>query len=113
MYLQCDGRTDVAYCYGVVGGTVDIQLLNTISGITRIDLVKGIRVTRRVNTDVSNTTDSKYLFIPRNGTFRINNLNKTDSGQFTIQLFNSDGIQTENRTLHLTIEGKCFNFWKY
>lgn len=58
---------------------------------------------------VTNTLESRSEFISNNGTFRISNLRGSDSGEYTLTFFGSDGKATGDRTLHLYIEGKvCY-----
>uniref|UniRef100_A0A3P9DDK8 Immunoglobulin V-set domain-containing protein n=1 Tax=Maylandia zebra TaxID=106582 RepID=A0A3P9DDK8_9CICH len=96
----CDGRPDGAHCYGTLGGTLDIKLTDNTSEIFRFLLSKNTSI-------ISNTIEHRYLF-PSNGTFRINNLSRSDSGNYTLQTFDSDGRSSGERTLQLFIQGKCF-----
>uniref|UniRef100_A0A3Q2WL67 Immunoglobulin V-set domain-containing protein n=1 Tax=Haplochromis burtoni TaxID=8153 RepID=A0A3Q2WL67_HAPBU len=115
IYLQvsvetyCDGRRDGAQCYGALGGTVDIQLMDNTSEINRYQLLKSsLKILDvRKNTVISNTIRERAHF-PSNGTFRINKLNRTDSGNYTLQTFDSDGKSSDERILQLFIEGKCW-----
>ncbi|KAF1384635.1 hypothetical protein PFLUV_G00122250 [Perca fluviatilis] len=73
----CDGRPNGTQCYGALGGTVVLQLMDSASEIFRYTC---------------------------NGTFRINNLSWTDGGEYTLETFDSDGKISEQRTLQLTIQ---------
>ncbi|KAF1384636.1 hypothetical protein PFLUV_G00122260 [Perca fluviatilis] len=73
----CDGRQNGAQCYGALGGTVVLQLMDNASEISRYTC---------------------------NGTFRINNLSWTDGGEYELVIFDSDGKISEQRTLQLTIQ---------
>ncbi|XP_005921188.1 uncharacterized protein LOC102293447 [Haplochromis burtoni] len=101
----CDGRRDGAQCYGALGGTVDIQLMDNTSEINRYQLLKSsLKILDvRKNTVISNTIRERAHF-PSNGTFRINKLNRTDSGNYTLQTFDSDGKSSDERILQLFIE---------
>uniref|UniRef100_A0A3B4ESK8 Immunoglobulin V-set domain-containing protein n=1 Tax=Pundamilia nyererei TaxID=303518 RepID=A0A3B4ESK8_9CICH len=98
-----------AQCYGALGGTVDIQLMDNTSEISRYKvLINSLKILDvRKNKIISNTIEHRYLF-PSNGTFRINNLSRSDSGNYTLQTFDSDGRSSGERTLQLFIQGKCF-----
>ncbi|CAI5652026.1 unnamed protein product [Oreochromis niloticus] len=101
-----DRRQDGAQCYGALGGTVDIQLMDSTSEIPRYQLLKNsLRILDvRRNKVISNTLVHRSHFFPSNGTFRINNLRRNDSGNYTLQTFNSDGYSSGERTLQLFIQ---------
>nr|XP_014268088.2 uncharacterized protein LOC106676291 [Maylandia zebra] len=102
----CDGRQDGAQCYGALGGTVDIQLMDSTSEIPRYQLFKNSsRILNWINNKVtSNTMAHRSSFFPSNRTFRINNLSRTDSGKYTLKIFGSDGASSSVRTLQLFIQ---------
>ncbi|KAL3972945.1 G1/S-specific cyclin-D2 [Sarotherodon galilaeus] len=56
------------------------------------------------NTVLPNVTEHRLLFVRSNVTFRINNLNKNDSGNYTLQFFCSDGTLSGLWTLWLFIQ---------
>ncbi|XP_038555199.1 hepatocyte cell adhesion molecule-like isoform X3 [Micropterus salmoides] len=101
----CDGRQDGAQCYGTLGGTVVLQLMDSASEIFRYQLLKNttIILSGTKNQIVSNLTENKFSFTPSDGTFRINNLSWTDGGEYTLEIFDSNGKRSEQRTLHLII----------
>nr|XP_004571786.2 hemicentin-1 [Maylandia zebra] len=103
----CDGRQDGAQCYGALGGTVDIQLMDSTSEIPRYQLLKDSLKILDVRGDkvISNTIAHRYLIFPSNGTFRINGLSRTDIGKYTLETFDSDGRTSDVWTLHLFIQG--------
>ncbi|XP_035863305.1 hemicentin-1 [Sander lucioperca] len=111
----CDGRQDGAQCYGALGGTVVLQLMDNTSGISRYQW--SIKTTINANTTtittilsgsnnpfVFNAIENRSFFTPSNGTFRINNLSWTDGGEYKLEIFGSDGLVSEQRTLQLTIQ---------
>ncbi|CAI5652031.1 unnamed protein product [Oreochromis niloticus] len=103
---HCDGRQDGAQCYGALGGTVDIQLMDSTSEIPRyLWLKNSLRILYvREKRILSNTIKHRSVFFPSNGTFRINNLSRNDSGDYTLQTFDSDGRMSDMRTLQLFIQ---------
>lgn len=107
---HCDSRHDGAHCYRALGGTVDIRLMNSTSEIFRFQLSKNQSsiLTVRNKTIATSFIHGKSLFIPSNGTYRINNLSRTDSGNYSFETFDSDGRSTVKHTFHLFIQGKCF-----
>ncbi|XP_030595610.1 T-cell surface antigen CD2-like [Archocentrus centrarchus] len=102
----CDGRQDGAQCYGSLGGTVDIQLMNSTSEIFRFQLLKNksIVLAVRNNKVFFINTQDRSVFIPSNGTFSINNLSRNDSGQYILETFDSNGTAAGERTLQLFIQ---------
>ncbi|XP_039871569.1 hemicentin-2-like [Simochromis diagramma] len=103
---HCDGRQDGAQCYGALGGTVDIQLMDSTSEIPRYHLLKNsLKILFvRNNKVIYNTIAHRSLVFLSNGTFRINNLSITDSGDYTLKSFDSDGTTSSVRTLQLFIQ---------
>uniref|UniRef100_A0A3B3IGU0 Immunoglobulin V-set domain-containing protein n=1 Tax=Oryzias latipes TaxID=8090 RepID=A0A3B3IGU0_ORYLA len=99
-----------AQCYGALGGTVSLQLMDDFSGIHRYQ-VKAKNVTvlsgGKKQQPVIMRKD-RSSFLPSNGTFWIHNLSRNDSGEYRLQTFDSNGKLTENRTLQLLVQGKCF-----
>ncbi|KAM9741211.1 uncharacterized protein ACNS7B_012393 isoform 3-T3 [Menidia menidia] len=102
----CDGRQDGAQCYGALGGSVVLQLMDNASEITRYDWKKNTLVILkwRNNAIVSNTMEQRSNFFPSNGTLVINNLIGNDRGEYTLQIYNSKGHEAGRRTLQLTVQ---------
>ncbi|XP_026048455.1 uncharacterized protein LOC113036343 isoform X4 [Astatotilapia calliptera] len=102
----CDDRQDGAQCYGALGGTVDIQLMDSSSEISTYGLFKNsLKILAVLNNKIiSNTIVHRSSFFPSNGTFRINNLSRNDSGDYTLRTFDSDGKSSGEWTLQLFIQ---------
>ncbi|CAI5652000.1 hemicentin-1-like [Oreochromis niloticus] len=102
----CDGRPDGAQCYGALGGTVEIQLMNSTSKIPRYQLLKNsLKILDvRKKKILSNIIQNRSLFFPSNGTFRLNYLSRNDSGNYSLITFNSDGKASDEQTLHLFVQ---------
>uniref|UniRef100_A0A3Q3EUC5 Immunoglobulin V-set domain-containing protein n=1 Tax=Kryptolebias marmoratus TaxID=37003 RepID=A0A3Q3EUC5_KRYMA len=98
---------DGARCYGALGGAVDLQLMDA-SEIKRFQWKKGgtLILQWKNNQIMSNIIENRSLFIPSNGTFRINNLSRNDSGEYKLVIFDSNGTETGQRTLQMLIQGK-------
>lgn len=62
------------------------------------------------NNTIPKTLKERYLFIPMFGTFSIMNLSRADSGNFTLETFDSNGRKLEKRTLQLIVQGNCCSF---
>ncbi|XP_078116845.1 uncharacterized protein LOC144524448 isoform X2 [Sander vitreus] len=105
----CDGRQDGAQCYEALGGTVVLQLMDNASEISKYQWSINTTTTTIIldgtqKQIVFNAIANRSFFTPSNGTFRINNLSWTDGGEYTLQIFGSDGQVSERRTLQLTIQ---------
>ncbi|XP_074530494.1 HEPACAM family member 2-like isoform X3 [Halichoeres trimaculatus] len=103
---SCDGRKNRAQCFGVLGGSVHLQLMDDASEILRYRWRKDSRVILdgRKGTFVTDLTDNRFSFSPSNGTFRINNLSRNDGGNYTLEIYDSIGAKTATQTLQLIIQ---------
>ncbi|XP_014887014.1 contactin-4-like [Poecilia latipinna] len=111
----CDARQKGAQCYGALGGTVAFKLMDETSEKHRFSLKKEASMTNesnqiilsvRSNVITSNTMSSRSVFILNNGTFKINNLSRSDGGKYTLEIFDSTGKRKENRTLQLHVQAR-------
>ncbi|XP_068571524.1 uncharacterized protein [Cebidichthys violaceus] len=102
----CDGRQDRAQCYGALGGTVVLQLMNKASEIQRYQWLSKTTTILDVKNNIiqSNLIENRSSFTLSNGTFRINKLSRTDGGEYRLRTIDSDGFILEERFLQLTIE---------
>ncbi|XP_038555206.1 uncharacterized protein LOC119888618 isoform X2 [Micropterus salmoides] len=84
----CDGRQDGAQCYGTLGGTVVLQLMDNASEIFKYQLISNrtVILAGGKNQILSNLIENRSSFTPSDGTFRINTLSWTDGeiGNFPI-----------------------------
>uniref|UniRef100_A0A3B3WVK0 Natural killer cell receptor 2B4 immunoglobulin domain-containing protein n=1 Tax=Poecilia mexicana TaxID=48701 RepID=A0A3B3WVK0_9TELE len=103
---HCDARNNGTQCSGTLGETVFLRLIHNASGI-KIDLLKGnvILLQWRKNITVANEIKDRFDFIPDNGTFRINDLRRNDSGEYKIEMFDRNGKNTGWKTLQLFVQG--------
>ncbi|KAG7230275.1 hypothetical protein INR49_024379 [Caranx melampygus] len=74
---QCDGRKDGAQCYGALGGTLVLQLVDTASDIYKFQLKLNENVLLIVKEN-NILAKNGSIFTPSDGTFRINNLSRSD-----------------------------------
>ncbi|XP_005467754.1 hepatocyte cell adhesion molecule-like isoform X1 [Oreochromis niloticus] len=103
----CNGRQNGTQCYEALGRTVDIQLMNHSLEIPRYTLSRNsvnVLLDVKNNTVIRNVAEHRSLFIPTNATFRINNLNRNDSDNYTLQTFDSNGRSLGVWTLQLFIQ---------
>ena len=106
----CDSRQDGAQCFGPLGGTVVLQLMDRGLETERYKLYKSSNKTTIIltvinNKIVTNAIESRSLFNLSDGTFRVNNLSRTDSDEYPFEIRDNKSIK-ENRALRLTIQGK-------
>ncbi|XP_071267309.1 uncharacterized protein [Salvelinus alpinus] len=107
---SCDAREDGSQCYGALGGTVYLQLTN-ITGYNELSFYNGPTGARteifKMKRDIwvirdTPSRDRVHFFI-NNGTFRLNNTRRNDSGDYLLETFSSDGIMW-TREIQLFIE---------
>ncbi|XP_033989796.1 uncharacterized protein LOC117485386 [Trematomus bernacchii] len=104
----CDGRQDGAQCFGPLGGTVVLQLMDRGLETERYKLYKSsnkatVILTVINNMIVTNAIKSRSSFNLGDGTFRVNNLSRTDSDEYHFEIRDNKSIK-ENRALRLTIQ---------
>ncbi|XP_029702800.1 matrix-remodeling-associated protein 5-like isoform X2 [Takifugu rubripes] len=103
---SCDGRQDKTQCYGALGGTLVLQLMDKVPEILTFKWGNstGTILNRIRNGSVTNTLSNRSEFISHNGTLRMNSLNRTDGGEYKLEIFKEDGVRTAVRTLQLNIQ---------
>nr|XP_046181176.1 T-cell surface antigen CD2 isoform X5 [Oncorhynchus gorbuscha] len=107
---SCDARQNGSQCYGALGGTVYLQLTDNMT-YHHYSFYKGstaakIEILKTKGTLVIRDTpikDRLHFFI-NNGTFRLNNTRRNDSGEYLLEKYDSDGKSSETRELQLFIE---------
>ncbi|XP_053284200.1 uncharacterized protein LOC128445498 isoform X2 [Pleuronectes platessa] len=103
---KCDFRKkNGAQCYGALGGTVDLQLMDRAP--ERLTIYKNtttILVWTKNTISKYNIKADKYSFTPSDGMLRISNLNRSDTDEYRLQIRNSDGALLDNWTLRLSIQ---------
>ncbi|XP_055744970.1 uncharacterized protein LOC129827800 isoform X2 [Salvelinus fontinalis] len=109
---SCDAREDGSQCYGALGGTVYLQLVTDTTIYDELSFYKGstgaktkILKTKKDKLVISDTPirDRVHFFI-NNGTLRINNTRRNDSGEYLLETFNLSGVALRTRGLQLFIE---------
>ncbi|XP_014828312.1 PREDICTED: uncharacterized protein LOC106907225 isoform X5 [Poecilia mexicana] len=101
----CDGRKNGAQCFGVLGGAVDVQLMDDVSEIPRFHWKMNdsmIFIWR--NNEVVTSKDDRISFFPSNGSVRINDLRRNDSREYKLEMFDGNGKETGWRTLQLLVK---------
>uniref|UniRef100_A0AAQ4QEH7 Immunoglobulin V-set domain-containing protein n=1 Tax=Gasterosteus aculeatus aculeatus TaxID=481459 RepID=A0AAQ4QEH7_GASAC len=108
---HCDGRQNGAQCFGALGGTLVLQLrtkLDKASEIYKYQWSKNRTIILEGNNNKTsfNRIENRLFFTPSNGTLRINNLIRTDGGEYKLETFGLDGKTSDSRVQQLTIQGK-------
>ncbi|XP_060935712.1 uncharacterized protein LOC133011819 isoform X2 [Limanda limanda] len=102
---KCDFRQkDGAQCYGALGGTVVLQLMDRAP--ERFEILKNTTkiLFWKKNKFQVNMKPDKYSFTPSDGMLRINNLIRSDTDEYRLIIHNSSGVILEERTLQLSIQ---------
>ncbi|XP_021439355.2 hepatocyte cell adhesion molecule isoform X2 [Oncorhynchus mykiss] len=109
---SCDAREDGSQCYGALGGTVYLQL---VTDATRYDALSFWKGSTGAKTEILKMKKDKWVikdtpiedrvhFFINNGTLRLNNTRRNDSGEYLQETFNSAGRLSGIRGLQLFIE---------
>ncbi|XP_078810353.1 uncharacterized protein LOC111948012 [Oryzias latipes] len=101
---HCDGRQNGTQCYGALGGTVSLQLMDHFSQKHLYQLLAKNMNLLQVRKSRPLEMQNRTSFFPSNGTFWIHNLSRSDSGEYRLQTFDSNGTLAEPRTLWLLIQ---------
>lgn len=102
----CDGRQNKAQCYGALGGTVLIQLMDIPEKLTLTWLDPNKQAERWIsNEPVVKTLSKKAEFVSDRGAVRVKNLIRADDGEYKFEIHNEDGRRRAWRTLQLNIQG--------
>ncbi|CAI5652048.1 unnamed protein product [Oreochromis niloticus] len=104
----CDLRTNTCPCCPLLEGTVYIQVMTDASGRE----MKCLKVLPKVNITVFNikkeklTTDKEFnnRLMFKNGTLKITNLRRNDSGQYSLEVYNSNGEMEKNICFTLDVK---------
>ncbi|XP_014887024.1 uncharacterized protein LOC106946869 isoform X2 [Poecilia latipinna] len=105
MKPSCDGRQNGAQCFGVLGGAVDVQLMDDVSEIPRFKWnINNSAIFFWKNNKVVPSKDDRIPFFPSNGSVRINDLTRTDSGEYELEMFDGNGKNIGWRTLQLFVK---------
>ncbi|XP_029515447.2 T-cell surface antigen CD2-like isoform X2 [Oncorhynchus nerka] len=109
---SCDAREDGSQCYGPLGGTVYLQLVTDTTRYDDLSFWKGstgaktkilkIKMGKRVIT-YTPIEDRVHFFI-NNGTLRLNNTRRNDSGEYLLGKYDSEGRSSGTIGLQLFIE---------
>ncbi|CAB1325227.1 unnamed protein product, partial [Coregonus sp. 'balchen'] len=109
---SCNARQNRSPCYGALGGTVYLQLITDAKGNDELIFWKNQTGTRTeilkrknyilVITDI--TIKDRTHFFTNNGTFRLNNTRRNDSGKYLLETYHTNGTFIWTSGLQLFIE---------
>ncbi|XP_038848956.1 uncharacterized protein LOC120047494 [Salvelinus namaycush] len=112
METYCNATQNVS-CYGALGGTVYLQLMNDATGFelifkrnatggnTEIFKMKHNNITYK-------SIEARSEFFINNGTFKINNTEWRDSAEYSLEIHYSNGTYLDTRGVQLTIGGGSY-----
>ncbi|XP_057705302.1 uncharacterized protein LOC130923569 isoform X2 [Corythoichthys intestinalis] len=102
---HCDGRKEGAQCYGQLDGGIEIKLMDIVPNNFNWYGEKQVYYRWR-NGRASNrfARFSRVSFTPSKGTIKMVNLTSTDSGIYTLKMFDDEGLSIRERTMQLFIE---------
>ncbi|PWA19440.1 hypothetical protein CCH79_00017183 [Gambusia affinis] len=103
---SCNARKKNVRCFGALGGTVNLRIMDKASQLTKFIWAKKRSelfrwITHKI---VARTKDNRFSFFPNNGTVRITNLRKHDSGEYRLVMFKKGRKHKGTRKLKLFIE---------
>lgn len=104
---KCNATQNASLCSATVGGSVYIQMMTNSSGYqmhckkeftvpTKVFSLKKEKVT------IEEAFRNRTEFFISNGTFKITSAEKNDSGQYTAQVFDQNGVSVN--TIHVKLE---------
>ncbi|XP_033182074.1 hepatocyte cell adhesion molecule-like isoform X2 [Anabas testudineus] len=102
----CDGRKNGTQCYGALGGTLVLQLMDDAEKVNGFSWIKNQLnlLTWRSSNSMIILPDKRFFFTPSNGTLRMNNLRRNDGGEYTLSITNENGEISAKQTLRLFIQ---------
>ncbi|XP_061901961.1 uncharacterized protein LOC133649153 [Entelurus aequoreus] len=101
----CDGRKDGVQCYGKLGETMLLRLMDNDLGLYRYrwETTTTILMTGGIGGKV-NLSEKRFSFTPEEGLMKIIKLERRDSGKYTLNIFNEGGRLIISQTLQLFVE---------
>ncbi|CAB1337023.1 unnamed protein product [Coregonus sp. 'balchen'] len=108
----CTATQNSSQCSVALCGTLDLQLLTNASGcelLFKKNLTAGptlIFSLKRNKVTFKRPTEGRLKFFMNNGTFRLTNVERADSGKYFLEIYNSGGARLGTRRVQLDIEGK-------
>lgn len=108
---SCDGRQNNTKCYGPLGGSIVIQLLNHTSRTSRFRWYFNSTVILEMSRGKYVANKLKEGSVISNENITLHNLNWNDAGNYTLELINSEGVRTDKWILQLMIQAPVSSVW--
>ncbi|XP_034147545.1 junctional adhesion molecule-like isoform X1 [Esox lucius] len=108
----CNATQKSSQCFVALGGTLDLKLMNNVSGCelqfkkNRTQGPEQIFIMKKNKVSIKGPTEGRSEFFMNNGTFRLTNVERADSGQYFLEVYNSDGSSLGTRIIQLDIKGE-------
>ncbi|XP_052363769.1 uncharacterized protein LOC118376137 isoform X1 [Oncorhynchus keta] len=112
MVTSCNATQNMS-CYGALGGTVYLQLMNDATG-SELTFKKDPTGAQTVifkikqNKIVHEFIKARSEFFINNGTLKINSTERSDSAEYSLEIFKSDGLYLDTRVVQLIIGGGSY-----
>ncbi|KAM9513487.1 uncharacterized protein ACWYII_046910 [Salvelinus alpinus] len=109
----CTATQNSSQCSVALCGTLDLQLMTNASGcelLFKKNLTDGptlIFSLKRNTVTFKRPTEGRSQFFMNNGTFRLTNVERADSGKYFLEIYDSGGERLGTRRVQLDIEGLC------
>ncbi|XP_053735355.1 uncharacterized protein LOC128767371 isoform X2 [Synchiropus splendidus] len=105
--MHCDIRGGGAPCYGPLGGSLIIKLMEVNTNIEIWNLKKNtITILRwRGGRFTPGNDKSRYFFGRQNGSLTIASLTTEDAGTYLLEGFDKDGYYISHRNFRIYVEG--------
>eukprot|EP00063_Salmo_salar_P065918 XP_014040753.1 PREDICTED: uncharacterized protein LOC106593898 [Salmo salar] len=112
METSCNATQNMS-CYGALGGTVYLQLMNDATGseltLTKDPTGANSKIFKMKKNNVTYILiKARSEFFINNGTFKINNTERSDSAKYCLEIHNSEGRYLETRGVQLIIGGGSY-----
>lgn len=111
---KCDAIHNASLCSATLGGSVYIQVMVNASGLLLIckkQLPTGyvqVFTLKKETVTIQEALKNRTEFFIHNGTLKITNVEKNDSGQYNIVVYNPNGILMKNISFKLDVQENVF-----
>ncbi|XP_026186288.1 uncharacterized protein LOC113144438 [Mastacembelus armatus] len=111
--VKCNATQNTSQCSVTHGGSVYIQVMTSVSGYIVICNKKSpvgsvtVFKTKNGNVTIGDGFRNRTEFFIKNGTLKITNVEMSDSGQYTIELYDSNGLHVRKAIVQLDVQKKA------
>lgn len=109
----CNATHNTSQCTVTLGGNIYIQVMNNSTGY-RLHLKKllpngdnEVFTVKRGTVRISNAFKNRTEVFVNNGTFKIQNVQREDAGQYTGEIYDTNGVFLWKLHVKLDVKGKC------